>query len=555
MAGIGEGIALNIVSQLSVNCILIVNRLIRNPGLSKMENKKFLLRMRIQIGVFQAIKDTVDVPHVQEALKASGVLSELVDTMEEIYKLLRKYIKHSVLPDEEKTKLLEESSVAGLLERMDSEKSIGKISERMSKSKAILKRIVEETTWNMWGRDRNTQLVTEIEFWGDHLDRLASWTVPSSMREIPGPDNMLDRLRSLKRTKAKAQMVLTISQAAHAMLTHSDPTELEPKRIRILRRGRRAMLQFHESWKTGNELGRAGQRQWAELTQEGIGATRVIVELSGGPNRPRPQIEDNEKWRADLSLLVQILRLAGDNTETFRVLHCRGWYQTSDHFGLVYRFPEGRQCECLANVLLNETYRVCLAQALENRVSLARTLAWTLFEFHSANWVHRAFSPDNILLFSTKSEDVNFSWDFSSPYVVGFSVSRAANAQSGVINQAHADITPYLHPDRQGKQYIRFHRRHDLYSLGVVLLEIGRIQSLLDDEQRAEWLGKNPENMKEMLEQKARGLRVRMGSRYAQAVLACLDGGMTEEASSPHGFDFLNYFRVQVCEKLDEIVL
>jgi hypothetical protein len=554
MAGIGEAIALNIVSQLSVNCILIANRLIRNPGLSKIENKKFLLRLRIQIGVFQAIKDTVDVPHVQKALKASGVISELVDTMEEIYELLRKYIKYSVLPSEEKVKLLEESAAGGLLERMESEKSIGKISERMSKSKAILRRILEETVWTMWGRDRNEQLVTEIEFWADNLDRLASWTIPSSLRET-SPENIIDRLGSLKRTKLKSQMVLTVSQAAHAMLTHSDPTELDPNQIRILQRGRRAMLQFQDCWKTGNELGRAGQRQWAELTQEGLGTSQVIVEFSGAPaNHARLQMEDNAQWRADLSLLVRILRLAGDKPETFRVLYCRGWYETSDHFGLVYRFPENRRCECLANILLNETNRICLAQALENRVSLARTLAWTLFEFHSSNWVHRSFNPDNILLFETNTEGT-LSWDWSSPYVVGFSVSRAENGQSGVINQANSDVTPYLHPDRQGKKYIRFQRRHDLYSLGVVLLEIGKVRSLLDDGQKAEWLGKNPDNVKAILVRKAQGLRVTMGSRYAQAVLACLSRGMKEEVSSQDEFDFLNYFRVQVCEKLDEIVL
>jgi hypothetical protein len=50
-------------------------------------------------------------------------------------------------------------------------------------------------------------------------------------------------------------------------------------------------------------------------------------------------------------------------------------------------------------------------------------LAWTLYEFHTADWVHESFTPDNILFFVTKGENSTFCCDWSSPYVVGFSLA------------------------------------------------------------------------------------------------------------------------------------
>jgi hypothetical protein len=50
------------------------------------------------------------------------------------------------------------------------------------------------------------------------------------------------------------------------------------------------------------------------------------------------------------------------------------------------------------------------------------------------------------------------------------------------------------------------------------------------------------------------GLKVTMGRRYAESVLACFKVP-AEDLSNQDELGFLNYFRLQVCEKLEEIVV
>jgi hypothetical protein len=126
---------------------------------------------------------------------------------------------------------------------------------------------------------------------------------------------------------------------------------------------------------------------------------------------------------------------------------------------------------------------------------------------------------------------------------------------SGPIDgKSAADISPYVHPDRQQKEYTKFRKVHDLYSLGVVLLEIGRLGSFLEQRAKKEWsTTRSPDKIREIILRKARALRLHMGNRYTDAVLACLTAN--EVLSNQNEPDFLTFFLVEVCEKLEEIVI
>ena len=116
---------------------------------------------------------------------------------------------------------------------------------------------------------------------------------------------------------------------------------------------------------------------------------------------------------------------------------------------------------------------------LEDRIALATALAWSLSSFHDAKWVHKRFTSDNILLFqSTQGSEV--SW--GTPYLVGFELTRPNIAWSGPIDRAALlwSNRVYTHPDRVENEpsTIRFRKIHDIYSLGVVLLEIGMMTTV-----------------------------------------------------------------------------
>lgn len=91
----------------------------------------------------------------------------------------------------------------------------------------------------------------------------------------------------------------------------------------------------------------------------------------------------------------------------------------------------------------------------------------------------------------------------------------------------------YRHPERQGKPKRQFSRIHDIYALGVVLLEIGlwRTVSQLFDRQIREIRQTAETKLLKARDVTAtltglakKELPKEMGERYASAVLACLTG-------------------------------
>ena len=63
---------------------------------------------------------------------------------------------------------------------------------------------------------------------------------------------------------------------------------------------------------------------------------------------------------------------------------------------------------------------------------------------------------------------------YSEPWILGFESSRP----EGELSYGPTELDPqrdvYRHPDRQGQVRVQFTKLHDIYALGVVLLEIGK---------------------------------------------------------------------------------
>lgn len=65
------------------------------------------------------------------------------------------------------------------------------------------------------------------------------------------------------------------------------------------------------------------------------------------------------------------------------------------------------------------------------------------------------------------------SLDYSQPWVLGFEHSRPEIDFSGGSADVCLDRDIYRHPHRQGIPQRPFIKLHDIYALGVILLEIG----------------------------------------------------------------------------------
>lgn len=129
-------------------------------------------------------------------------------------------------------------------------------------------------------------------------------------------------------------------------------------------------------------------------------------------------------------------------------------------FEFVFDVPQHlMQPRSLRDILLSPDPHAPLNELLAHAKSLARSV----FFIHTQRFVHKNIRPENILVF----EDATL-------YLVGFEKFRADREHSMKFGDGLWECDLYRHPERQGSQPEKyFVMQHDIYSLGVVLLEIG----------------------------------------------------------------------------------
>lgn len=157
------------------------------------------------------------------------------------------------------------------------------------------------------------------------------------------------------------------------------------------------------------------------------------------------------------------------------------------------------------------------------RFGMCHQLAESLFLLHSVDWVHRALRSDNILFIFPDDNLDKAALPHAELRICGFEASRpSADSSLGPYdNQLSRNV--YRHPKRWGTPRETFTQIHDVYSLGVVLLEIGlwegaeHMISSLKPEQRI------PEQVSKLLVRHANErLGHRCGDIFADAVIKCL---------------------------------
>jgi hypothetical protein len=247
-------------------------------------------------------------------------------------------------------------------------------------------------------------------------------------------------------------------------------------------------------------------------------------------------------------------RLTQTDPATFSLLKCRGFVADKAllHFQLVFKAPSSL-------VSAPQTLRASLIagdtnHSLSDRFGLARNLATAVCSVHTFGLVHKSIRPENILVFHD-GDGRRSSNSLGTAFLVGFECIRPEEAQTKLRSDADWEKNLYRHPQRQGLRlrdpYVM---QHDIYSLGVCLLEIGLWSSFVgyvpseDEEDEGlvpvqseryrfyeEGLEGEESSAAEAEAVKARlvelahePLRRRMGSRYARVVetcLTCLDEG------------------------------
>ena len=96
--------------------------------------------------------------------------------------------------------------------------------------------------------------------------------------------------------------------------------------------------------------------------------------------------------------------------------------------------------------------------------------------------VHESFRSENILFFGSHTSnasnneqiDASEKNNLTQPWIFGFEFSRPDSFFSAGFIDTCPDRDVYRHPERQGQPLTTFKKVHDIYALGIVLLEIGK---------------------------------------------------------------------------------
>ena len=216
-----------------------------------------------------------------------------------------------------------------------------------------------------------------------------------------------------------------------------------------------------------------------------------------------------------------------EKSEGFRSLACIHWFHDDYHhfFGLVFSIPISYKHDALP---LLQLIKLLSKVALEQRFKMAVSLCHGLQKWHSFNWLHKGIRSDNVLIFQRKGSQY---WDFDNPFLGGQEYARPDRETSSARYVENFKENVYRHPDRQGLPRESHTKMHDIYSLGVVLLEIGLWQPVTQFKEFHNGTARlTPEHMSKIIVANAENrLHHFMGSDYKTAVLKCLMGGLRAE--------------------------
>ena len=307
--------------------------------------------------------------------------------------------------------------------------------------------------------------------------------------------------------------------------------------------------------------------------------------------------------------------LSAADPESMGILPCRGFIHRPDLscFDLVLSVPTSVRSSIprspgpsnpatttyprsLRDLLTDPRQGGHASHSLSERLLLAKTLATAVFYMHTSKLVHKNIRPETIMVLpvaaaasvntstdpsandnARQSKTAHFPYVLGRPVFVGFDNVRQvetawASKRNGTLSWEE-DI--YQHPSRHGATAARYYSvQHDVYSLGVVLIEIALWQSLIvfDEEMqdfkpngvlwrkaasKVEGLkrGENGagEAVMAFLEKLARlEVPVVMGDKYRKVILSCL-GGVGEHGTEADDVELGVRFIQTILEDLEDI--
>ncbi|KAF4954258.1 hypothetical protein FSARC_12195 [Fusarium sarcochroum] len=256
--------------------------------------------------------------------------------------------------------------------------------------------------------------------------------------------------------------------------------------------------------------------------------------------------------------LVELLR-QDHAVREFSTMRCLGYcvqgkVKAQLQYGFVFENPQSvdpaAQPTSLEDHLLTSSI-----PSLTTRVGLMKALVGFVEKLHAVNWLHKGLRSQNVVFFPSYHEEI----DLTNPYLSGFDYSRPENANDmseTAPTVASEDL--YRHPAVQGEpkdnsQWHGFKKYHDIYSLGIILLEIAYwdpIYKILGYCQAEDIKPSELVRVRmRLLGTHDSSFRGNLGDVIADAILACLSG-----PSGKGEFETTGFFEA-IVQNLQQVVV
>ncbi|KAF5557117.1 kinase catalytic domain-containing protein [Fusarium napiforme] len=338
------------------------------------------------------------------------------------------------------------------------------------------------------------------------------------------------------------QGIATFKEAAKEMTNRTDTMH------------QRELLRSHRGIKNEKKLEpiieNSTRRSLANFKSRNINSTPVMIEWICVPSSLSAEIKEaSQNQIHDLALLLH----SEKKPQEFRTLECIAMVdmpvaeEEDAKYGLVFKLEEGQQVYTLLELLSRDD---STPKSLTERLKLVKLLSKTQLFLHVGSWLHKGIRSDNVLFLSSDISSV----DLGAAYIGGFDYSRLfreTRLTQNVGDNRFQNL--YRHPDHQdhpvqqsGESADRppFSYKADLYSLGVVLVEIGLwspIIKLLD----ARGTQDEDRSVREAILDMISDVRMRMGDAFADAASACLRSDFeTGEVGQPESVQEAFYLTV-----------
>jgi hypothetical protein len=238
-----------------------------------------------------------------------------------------------------------------------------------------------------------------------------------------------------------------------------------------LPRPRGLLLQGKRHKKNGASSQDGTQEDWIPVWIE----WKVLADAPAGSAREREAV---------LRTAALAEMLAHPKPAALRAPECVGFFDDrsvsgADRLAWIFRMPPGSDANTRICVLRDLLGQPRWRPSLSQRIAMASALCDTILHLHAINWLHKGVFSPNVLFHMNPSSNDEVMWEPEKPVLCGFEYSRPDGTKTTARETDMAwDIYRWPGIQRERPTERNSKKTYDLYSLGLLLLEIAFWQKL-----------------------------------------------------------------------------